>query len=58
MRAELPKMKTAEGSEPCGEGTYSSTNTVTTKACGKVYKIKSGPLHCNSEKVLHDIGSL
>ena len=28
-------------------------NTFTTKACGLVFKIQSGPLNCNSEKVLY-----
>ena len=27
-----------------------TTNTFTTKACGEVFKIQSGPLNCNSEK--------
>ena len=30
-----------------------TTNTFTTKACGLVFKIQSGPLNCNSEKVLY-----
>ena len=29
------------------------TNTFTAKTCGKVFKIQSGPLNCNSEKVLY-----
>ena len=30
-----------------------TTNTFTTKACGEVFKIRSEPLNCNSEKVLY-----
>ena len=29
------------------------TNTFTTKPCGEVFKIESGLINCNSEKVLH-----
>ena len=58
-RAALPKMYNARGSEPCREGTCQvrdhiiTTNTFTTKACGEVFKVQSGPLNCNSEKVLY-----
>ena len=50
-------MNNARGSEPCGKGTCQvcdyiiTTNTFTTKACGKVVKIQSGFLNFNSEKV-------
>ena len=59
VRAALPKMDNAGGSEPCRKGTCQvcdhiiTTSTFTTKACGKVFKIQSGPLSCNSEKVLY-----
>ena len=59
MRAALPKTDNAAGSEACGKGTCQvcdhiiTTNTFTTKACGEVFKIQSGPLNCNSEKVLY-----
>ena len=59
VRAALPKMDNAGGSEPCGKGTYQvcdhiiTTNTFTTKACEEVFKIQSGPLNCNSEKILY-----
>ena len=59
MRAALPKVDNAGGSEPCGKGTCQvcdhiiTTNTFTTKACGEVFKIQSEPLNCNSEKVLY-----
>ena len=59
VRAVMPKMDNAGGYEPCGKGTCQvcdhiiTTNTFTTKACGEVFKIQSGPLNCNSEKVLY-----
>ena len=59
VRAALLKMDNAGGSEPCGNGTCQvcdhivTTNTFTTKACGEVFKIQSGLLNCNSEKVLY-----
>ena len=59
VRATLPKIDNAGGSEPCGKGTCQvcdhiiTTNTFTTKACWEVFKIQSGPLKCNSEKVLY-----
>ena len=30
-----------------------TTATFTTEACGEIFKIQSGPLNCNSEKVLY-----
>ena len=59
VRAALLKMGNAGGSKPCGKGTclvcdhIITSNTFTTKACGEVFKIQSGPLNCNSEKVLY-----
>ena len=59
VSAALPKMGNAVGSEACGKGTCQvcdhiiTTNTFTTKACGEVFKIQSGLLICNSEKVLY-----
>ena len=59
VRAALLKTDNSGGSEPCGNGTCQvcdhiiTTNTFTTKACGEVFKIQSGPLNCNSEKVLY-----
>ena len=50
VRTALPKMDNAGGSEPCGKGTCQvcdhiiTTNTFTTKACGKYLKFKVGPL--------------
>ena len=55
----MPKTDNAGGSEPFWKGTCQvcdhtiATNTFTTKACGKVFKIQSGSLNCNSEKVLY-----
>ena len=49
VRAALPKMDNAGGSEPCGKDTchacdhIMTTNTFTTKACGVVSKIQDGP---------------
>ena len=59
IRAALPRMENAGGSEPCGKGTCKvyhfiiRTNTFTTKAYVEVFKIQSGHLNCNSEKVLY-----
>ena len=50
VRAALPMMGNAGGSEPCGKGTCQvcdhiiTTNTFTTKSCGEVFKFQSGPL--------------
>ena len=52
-------MDNAGCSELCGKGTCQmcnhiiTTNTFTTKAHGEVFEIQSGPLNCNSEKVLY-----
>ena len=59
VSAALPKIYNAGGSEPCEKGTCQvcdhliTTNTFTTKAFEEVFKIQSGPLNCNSEKVLY-----
>ena len=55
MRTVLPKINKAEGSESCGKGTCQVCDHIitTNKSSGKVYKIQSGPLNCNSEKVLY-----
>ena len=59
VREALPNMDTAGGSEPCGNGTCQvcdliiTTNTFTTKICGELFQIQSGPLFCNSEMVLY-----
>ena len=47
------------GDEPCGKKTclvcnsIRTTTTFATEACGEIFKIQSGPLNCNSEKVLY-----
>ena len=52
-------MDNAGGSKPCGKVTCQvcdhiiTTNSFTTKACGKVSKTQIGLLNCNSEKVLY-----
>ena len=52
VRVVLPQTDNAGGSEPCGKGACQecdhiiTTNTSTTKACGEVFKIQSGPLNC------------
>ena len=49
MRASLPKMDNAGGSQLCGKGTCQvcdfiiTTNTFTKKGDGKVFKIKTWP---------------
>ena len=59
LRAALPKMDNVGGSAPCEKGTCQvcdhviTTNTFPTKPCAEVFKIQSGPLNCNSEKVLY-----
>ena len=56
VRAALPKMDNARGSESCGNGPCQvcdyiiTTNTFTTKARREVFKIQSGPLNCNLER--------
>ena len=59
VSAALPKIYNAGGSEPCEKSTCQvcdhliTTNTFTTKAFEEVFKIQSGSLNCNSEKVLY-----
>ena len=59
VRAALPKIDNAGDAKPCANGSCKvrnhiiTTNTFTTKACGKIFKIHSGPLNCNSEKVIY-----
>ena len=59
MRAALPKMDNAGGSESCGNGPWhvcdhiTTTDTFMTKACVEVFKIQNGPLNCNLEKRLY-----
>ena len=61
VRAALPRMDNPGGSEPCGKGNSQicdhiiTTNSFTTKACREVFKIQSGLINCNSEKVLYPL---
>ena len=59
VRAALPKTNETGRCEPRGKkaclvcNSIRTTATFTTEACGEVFKIQSGPLNCNSEKVLY-----
>ena len=59
VRATLPKANETGRCEPCGKKTclvcnsIRTTTTFTTEACREIFKIQSGPLKCNSEKVLY-----
>ena len=59
VRADLPKTNETGRCEPCGKKTclvsnsIRTTTTFTTEACVEVFKIQTGPLNCNSEKVLY-----
>ena len=59
VRAALPKSNDTRRCEPCGKKTclvcnsIRTTTTFSTEACEEVFKIQSGPLNCNSEKVLY-----
>ena len=57
VRATLPILNESGRYEPCGKKACLvcesiSTATFTTKACQETFKIQSGPLTCDSEKVL------
>ena len=58
-RAALPKTNEIWRCEPCGKKTclvcnsVRTTTTFTTEACGEVFKLQSGLLNCNSEKLLY-----
>ena len=57
--AKLPNVEIAGRSESCGKGNCQvcdyicDTDTFTTKACGETFKIQSGILNCNSQKVVY-----
>ena len=59
IRAKLPNVEIAGRSESCGKGNCQvceyicDTDTFTTKACGETFKIQSGILNCNSQKVVY-----
>ena len=59
VRAKLPNFKITGRSESWGKGNCQvcdficDTGTFTTKACGETFKIQTGRLHGNSQKVVH-----
>ena len=59
VRAALAKTNETGRCEPHGKKTclvcnsIRTSTTVTTKAYREIFKIQSGPLNCNSEKVLY-----
>ena len=59
VRAKLPDVKIIGRSESCGKGNCQvcdfiyNTNTFSTKACVEIFKIQSGVLNCNSQKVVY-----
>ena len=59
VRAALPKTNETGRCETRGKKTYlvcisiRTTTTFTTEACWEIFKIQSGPLNCNLEKVLY-----
>ena len=59
VRGTLPKISRSGRCEPCGKKTclvcdsISTATTFTTEACQETFKIQSGPLTCDSEKVLY-----
>ena len=59
VRAKLPHVEITGRSESCGKRNYQlcdficDTDTLTTKACGEIFKIQSGILNCNSQKLLY-----
>ena len=59
VRATLLKANETGRCEPCRKKTclvcnsIKTTTTFTTEACGEIFQIQSGPLNCNSEKVLY-----
>ena len=61
VKAALPKTNETGRCEPCGKKTclvcisIRTTTTFTTEACGKTFKIQSGHLNSNSEKVLYPL---
>ena len=58
VRATLPKLNESGRCEPCGEKTclvcdsISTATTFKTEVCQETFKVQSGPLTCDSEKVL------
>ena len=63
VRAKLPNVEITGRSESCGKGNCQvcdficDTDTFSTKVCGKTFKIQSGVLNCNSQKVAYFLKS-
>ena len=59
VRAKLPNVEVTGWPESRGKGNCQvcdficNTDTFTTKACGETFKIQSGILNCNSQKVVY-----
>ena len=59
VRAKLPNVEITGRSESCGKGNCEvcdficDTDTFTAKACGETFKVQSGILNCNSQKVVY-----
>ena len=59
VRAKLPNVEFTGRSESCGKGNCQicdftcDTDTFSTKVCGKTFKIQSGVLNCDSQKVAY-----
>ena len=59
VRATLQKINGSGRCEPCGKKTFlvcdsiSPASTFTTEVCQESFKIQSGPLTCDSEKVIY-----
>ena len=59
VRRALPKTNDTGRCEPCGKKTYlvcnsiRTTTTISSEARGEVFKVQSGPLNFNLEKVLY-----
>ena len=59
VRAKLPNVEITGRSESCGKRNCQvcdficDTDTFSTKACGETFKIQSGILNCNSQKVVY-----
>ena len=58
-RAKLPNVEITGRSESCGKGSCQvcdficDTDTFSTTDCGETFKIQSGILNCNSQKVVY-----
>ena len=59
VRATLPSLNESGRCKPCGNKTclvcdsISTAMTLTTEACQETFKVQSGPLTCDSKKVLY-----